>query len=271
METDELIHEMRVDVPLGEDPQHDLLMAYLLTRLQYAPDGQWIHYCVGGAAMAVNPVANQRRVCAVPARLTALSEDGKILATLSTDTALPVSDERAAIGFHWTDGSRSIHVNLADAPATLGGLTWLDKRTVGLLTADDENDLFMLQRVRTDGTVGKTTTLALPEKIKVDDKETTQLAVSPNGKCLVLARGPDVFFMRTDGRLVGQWEGSDEEILAQPTFTPDSKRVAFKYMREKKDAGARVESIVFFTPQGEEESRVKLPPLKTGATQSSEK
>ena len=61
-------------------------------------------------------------------------------------------------------------------------------------------------------------------------------------------------------------KGGDTRLLAQPTFTPDSKRVAFKYLTQEKDSYPRVEAIVFFSPQGKELSRVPIPRIAPGTT-----
>ena len=53
--------------------------------------------------------------------------------------------------------------------------------------------------------------------------------------------------------------------MFRPTFTPDSKRVAFKYLTEK-DELARTSAIVFFTPEGKEVGRVAIPAAKPPAS-----
>ena len=47
--------------------------------------------------------------------------------------------------------------------------------------------------------------------------------------------------------------------MAQPTFAPNSQRIAMKLLEKENDSYGRVTSIVFFTPVGEEVSRTAVP------------
>ena len=76
--------------------------------------------------------------------------------------------------------------------------------------------------------------------------------------------------MRTDGRLIRHRKGSEEQLLAQPTFTPDSRQVAFKVVSDKDDSHPRAEAIAFYTAQGEMKSLVPVPEIKPGATRPAE-
>jgi hypothetical protein len=59
--------------------------------------------------------------------------------------------------------------------------------------------------------------------------------------------------------VLATWQ-SEQNVLVQPTFTPDSKRVAFKLVSAK---AKRAVAIVFFSPQGRQLSRVPIPLLES--------
>jgi hypothetical protein len=122
--------------------------------------------------------------------------------------------------------------------------------------AEGKDVLYLL---RTDGTIVASQTLYLPEH-KRRNENMGELAIAPDGAHMVLAYGEDIFFMDRDGSVRRHWRGDNEQLMAQPTFAPDSKRVAMKLMREEeKDPYKRVTAIVFFTPAGEEVSRTAVP------------
>ncbi len=262
--TDTVVSETPVDIPLTDDPDHDLSMIYLLTRPQHSPDGERIYLCAGNVVMAVNPAQNTQRVLAAPVLLATLSPDGRTIATL----------QESSVGFIQTDGSKAVYRRLDTDKVSLGGLRWVDNNTVAIVRADGENKQLVLQRIGADGSLGKQTLLPLPEQ---DEKHngsgaspkgaaTIQWAISKDARYMTIVYGPKVFFTQTDGKLLGEWEGGDEKLLAQPTFTPDSERVAFKYITQEVGSYARVEAIVFFTPQGKELSRAPVPRIDPRAT-----
>jgi hypothetical protein len=124
--------------------------------------------------------------------------------------------------------------------------------------------------LRTDGTVVRTN-----QDVPAPDKgeELTDLAVAPDGTHMVVSYGSKVFFMDAEGKVIQTWpattapttQPSLEEYLVQPTFTPDSKLVAFKYLAKDEDY-VRTVAIVFFTPEGKEVSRAAIPRIKPGTT-----
>ena len=65
-----------------------------------------------------------------------------------------------------------------------------------------------------------------------------------------------VYFLNIDGKVLHHLHYSKKECLVQPTFSPNSQKIAFKYMTE---GHTRVTEIVYFTPQGKELTRVKIP------------
>ena len=79
---------------------------------------------------------------------------------------------------------------------------------------------------------------------------------------MVIALGDSVYFMRREGKVLKTWRHK-KDLLVQPTFTPSSRRVAFKHMSTSE---RRATAIVFFTPDGREVARVKIPPIEPGTT-----
>ena len=91
----------------------------------------------------------------------------------------------------------------------------------------------------------------------------TELAIAPDGKHMVIGRGSRVHFLAKDGRLLGEWHRPNEnQALARPTFSVDSKQVACRLLVQDEHEKARTAAIVFFSPQGEEAFRVPVPPVE---------
>ena len=67
--------------------------------------------------------------------------------------------------------------------------------------------------------------------------------------------------MTPKGKLLKLVQQSEpKEDYAQPIFSPDSQRVAFKCFTEDKDNNVKsVNAIVFFSPKGREMSRIPIP------------
>jgi len=249
---------MWVDFPPGEYGGESLSMMYSLIRPQYSPDGKWIHYWDTQAAVAVDPTAKKRRILAAPARIPTLSPDGKMLAIYL----------EKAIGLVSTDGQVAIYRRLKGEVAPLG-LTWKDKQTLAVLTEskpgkDREEAEWKIHLFKTDGTVAESIPLKLPE-LELG-KVFLELALAPNGRHMIVCSGQDVLFMKADGKVLKHWKAGDKEVMMfRPTFTPDSKRVAFKRLTGK-DELTRVSAIVFFTPEGKEIGRVAIPAAKRSAS-----
>jgi dipeptidyl aminopeptidase/acylaminoacyl peptidase len=247
-----VVSTTQVDLLLDES-DNSYPMVCLTVRPQYDPEGKWVYFCAGKVLMAVDPAAGKRRILAAPAALAALSPDGKTLAVLQED----------ALSLLATDGSLAVHRRWDTEHISMGGMAWLDKDTVAILrcgaSGEDDARAVAIDRVRTDGTVGKPITLDLPPQ---EAQNTGELAVAPNGKAMVLAYEHGVFFLKSSGKVVRHWE-SEDEVLTQPTFSPDSKRVAFKsFWKEGDKEPERVGTIVFFSADGKELSRAEIPPVE---------
>jgi hypothetical protein len=246
-ETGDVVSTTPFEWPLGDKPDEALFISYLTIRPQYASDGKWVYLCVGDIVMAVNPSTGDRRVYAL-ATDGLLSPDGETVAVLV----------ESAVGFIRTDGQAVTYRRL-EGELSLGGMAWVatDKLAV-LARMKDAEGKDVLHFLRTDGTIVASQTLPLPEH-EQGDGNMRELAIAPNGAHMVLAYGKDVFFMDRDGSVRRHWRGDNEQLMVQPTFAPNSKRIAMKLLEKENDSYGRVTSIVFFTPAGEEVSRTAVP------------
>lgn len=249
MATDIVVASVTLDLPVldyvAKEPGQGLLFLYLLTRPQYAPDGQWIYFCAGKVVLGVNPRTGERKLLAAPATLAALSPDGRTLAAAHDKT----------IAFVATDGQRTTALRW-EKDLSASGVVWADKDTLALLTSGKEGKPAELKLLRTDGTVARTT--ALPKSPPDGGTDTGELALSPDGRHVVVSYGRQVQFLDARGKVLGTWSG-EKFRLQQPTFSPDSKRVAFKRIFEGPEGKDAAVEIAFFSPEGKELSAVKLP------------
>lgn len=229
-------------------------MLYLTVRPQFSPDGHLIYFCNGSEVLSLNPEENKQWVVAAAATVAALSLDGATVAALGPESLALVRPQ--------TDSA--VYRRLGQTSVSLSSLVWADKDTVALFRTSEgapNIDLY-----RTDGTSAKSIPLELPQHESTGTNQ-GELAIAPNGANMALAFGKDVFFMKMDGTILQHWKG-DKEFLSQPTFTPDSKRVAFKLFVSATPEGKepdRTAAIVFFSPDGKELSRAEVPAAKLPA------
>ena len=229
-------------------------MLYLTVRPQFSPDGHLIYLCNGSEVLSFNPEENKQWIVAAPASAAALSPDGATVAALGPESLALVRPQ--------TDSA--VYRRLGRTSVSLSSLAWADKDTVALFRTREgapNIDLY-----RTDGTSAKSIPLELPQHESTGTNQ-GELAIAPNGANMALAFGKDVFFMKMDGTILQHWKG-DKEFLAQPTFTPDSKRVAFKLLVSATPEGSEpnhTAAIVFFSPDGRELSRAEVPAAKLPA------
>lgn len=256
-----VVREIAVRVPMKPDKQY--MFNYLLAKPQYSPDGGTAYFSLGGVVMSVNVQSGASRVLATSAYAASLSPDGKILAVLIG------LEKELNLGLIQTDGSAASYYRWSK-PASLSGLTWIDHKTFALLEPKPGKDQWV-HMIRTDGTLRKSIPLHL--NISSDSKPDLgvgELAMSSNGQHIVVAMGSDVYFLNSSGKIERHVNADKDKIkLAQPTFAPDSKKVAFKQAIE----GSRPEAfnqIVFYTPQGKPITTVLIPPLPEGTTHPAE-
>jgi hypothetical protein len=232
-------------------------MSYLMVRPQFSPDGHLIYLCNGSEVLAMNPEENKQWIVAAPASVAVLSPDGATVAALGLQSLALLRPK--------TDSA--VYRRLGEDDAPLSGLAWVDKDTVAVFRPKKDGEAApRIDLYRTDGTLAKSIPLKLPRH-ETNDTNQGELAIAPNGAGLVLAFGKDVFFMKMDGTILRHWKG-DKEVLAQPTFTPDSKQVAFKLLVRATPEGKEpnhTAAIVFFSPDGKELRRAEVPAAKPPA------
>jgi hypothetical protein len=253
-----LLSSAPIELPLaGEQP--GLALTYITARPQYSPDGRWVYLCAGEVVMAVNPTTAEKVALAAPAAAAALAPDGKTVAIL----------QEGAIGLIQTDGQAAMYVPW-NAPASLSGLAWQNNKTLVLLEPIAGESAIVLHSLDERGKERRAVRISLPEHGAHKEENIGALALAPNGKHAVIAFQEDVFFLEVKGKLLKHWHGKDES-LAQPTFSPDGKSVAFKVMQKRPDEHPRAAAIAFFSPEGQQISRVDIPRIDPTATQSAPK
>lgn len=249
-----------------EDLSNALLLAYVVGKPRYSPDGQWVYFCPGSVergsmVLAVNPSSRTQRLLAPGALAAALSPDGRMLATL----------QEGCLSFERTDGSVTSYVR-CETSVSLAGLVWADSDTLALLRVDKIADkpVRTLSFIKPDGVVSRT--VSLPEMATTGkDDDTGQLALSPDGRYVVVAFNEAAYFLDSNGTLLGDWTGSQKGLFAaQPTFRPDGKQVAFKLLQKGQDDMGQVVAIGFFSPAGQELHRVNIAPLQPLPTRPAE-
>ena len=227
--------------PLDQVPAEEVNLTYMLTRPQYGPDGKWIYFFAGGLVMGVDPAAKEIRLLAANG-LPVLSPDGKTMAIVS---------ERC-LGFVSIEGDLAVYKRVKDV--AWKGVAWRDKDTLAALSTGESRKQkkgggsplspLVLTLFRRDGSTISTKEL----KVEVQREWLeVELAVAPDGKHMVVVHGEKASFLDGSGETPSTWEEKGA-VLFQPTFTLDSKQIAFKYAKAQREPSA----IIFFTPEGKE-------------------
>ncbi len=257
----EIISQTKITIPLSKEGM-ELLFSYLLSKPQYSPDSQWIYLAAPYFIAGVNPTENKMGILAGPVSfgkdipsftMAAVSPNGKTIATIT-------GGKEPVLGLIQTDGQKTNYLRLKGTPSA-SGVVWRDDKTLVLLIPAEEKDKSQIELrfLHADGSEQKTITVDLPGLKRDDDSTMGELAISPNGRFMVLAFLNQIYFLTIEGKLLHHMELPKEIGLVQPTFSPDSQQVAFKYLAEEKNNLGRVTEIVFFTPQGKEVTRFKVP------------
>ncbi len=253
-ETGEVVSNTPVYVPPVGEPKQ-LIMTYVLAHPQYAPHGRRVYGCAGSLAYAIDPTTSETRMLAPAALGSALSPDGKLLAVL----------QQKALAIVETSGERACYRRLNEymSPA---GFAWVDAKTLMALEMSKDYKQAQLRWFGPEASLLKSAKVSLPPR-KEHEEGNFAMAVSPNGQQIVLAFMDETFFLKADGSIVKHWQ-SEKDHLAQPTFSPDGQRVAFKVMEEEQgQEPSRASAIAFFSPAGEELSRVPIPAATVPASQ----
>lgn len=255
-----------------ELPKLDHQVIYMNTRPEFDPTGQWVYFAAGQVVMAVNPASGEKRVLAVNSLIAKLSPDGKTLAV-----RMDGDDKQCVIGLIATDGQMALYRRLPfgvqENPA------WIDNDTLALpspepqqpsaksqpteaATQPTQPEVLMIQRLRKDGTLLTPTRIVRPKDSQESKVNASGLAIAPDGKHMVLGN----VFMTTNGHVLSILQSDKAMSLSQPVFSPDSRQVAFKIMREIGEKTLRTEGVVFCSSDGKILNRVEIPPIKPGTT-----
>ena len=232
--------------------EEGLLIAYLTLKPQYTPDGQWVYLTAGNTVLRVNPATSQVERVIAPAAAATLSPDGKVLALFQND----------ALALIQTDGEKSLYVRAGNAKS-MAGLSWTAAGTLVVLEEAEIGSGVVLRFLDAQGALLKTVPIDLPPREEKSDIGRAVLAVAPDGRHAVIELEPDIYFVTTAGELLSTWHSEDSQ-LTQPTFSPDSQHIALKLAQKDSDG---LSAIVFFSPAGQELSRVPVPPVDPAATQ----
>ena len=244
-----------VEVPFP-DPAAD----YHVTRVRYGPRGKFVYVGTAMAVHRIHPVLETCHRLAAPAYATRLSPDGKTLATL----------QQRAIAFVATDGSKAVYRKWPTAASTTG-IAWADNDTLAVLSyregaAEDGSDVKTLHFVRKDGEPQKAVDLELPgDPGACKDGE---IAVSPDGKRLVVTYMKDVHFLDRAGKVLKHIHDEKALLLGNPTFRPDGQAVAVKRIVKVGENAFRVAEVLFFTPDGERLAARKIPSIRPDPDQA---
>jgi hypothetical protein len=233
-----------MNLRLNEAEKDAAAWTYAFGRAEYSPDGDWIYVCVPPLLLAVNPGEKQLRLLAAQAWWASLSPDGKAVAT--------IAGERE-IGIVATDAERALYARLGPgitlAPGK--GCAWLDNETLAVLATRGEKKLPLAVLVRRDGTIAREIELPIEKGEYLED-----LAVAPDGRRIAIAVEGTLYVLDAQGRAVSQWTAKGL-TASSPTFSPDSKQLACKLVREDDETGCT--AIAFFSADGKEQFQVPIP------------
>lgn len=248
--SDAVISTTDMELPLGEDNEY--MSMYLLAKPQYGADDHTVFVSAGATVVAADTWTGAQRVVAAPAYVARLSPDGRTVALL----------QPKVLGFVAADGSKATY-HRWDHESSMFGLSWAEPQTVAVYEPRKNETKSWIHLVKTDGSVKKSVPIEWGKQ--GEGAELAEAVVSPDGRSMVVSLGKEVLFLSADGTV--RTRLSDlKQYLARATFSPDSKRVAFKLLAEKEPCD-RVVAIVFYTPDGKELSHVPVPPVAASMTQ----
>jgi dipeptidyl aminopeptidase/acylaminoacyl peptidase len=242
---------------------------YKYVRPQYDPSGEFVYLAAASLALKVCPGTGEIKTLSLCSPAAPLSPDGKWVASWQDDV----------VSMTATDGSQAVYRRLP-IHATPCTVNWIDNHTLAALQVmpaptttqpaatepaePASQTTWVLQRIRTDGTLLAATKIALP----VQDgpaNNTDQFCLSSDGAYMVISVSGALVFARMDGTVLATIH-QDDIAWQHPIFTSDSKRVAAKLFTKDGSDSWRTQAIVFFSPEGKELNRVAIPPIAPGTT-----
>lgn len=228
---------------------------YLMMKPQFSPDDRTVYLWSGHSVLAVDLQTGGQKTVAAPATMPVLSPDGKTLAVRGQN----------CIGFVRTDGQITTWRRWEKEIVPFGML-WLNNKTLGILPKGKKNaKKTAIYLLHADGSSAGNIPLEIDKP-----KDILFLAVSPDSKNMVVASYDTVFFLDGKGNLIKKLEIEEKRRLVHPTYSPDSKRIAFKVMQERDVSGESqmiVTDIEFYKPDGTVLSRNKVPVTVPGTIQ----
>lgn len=260
-----------------EYDEHVAVSTYLTSRPQFSPDGKKVYLVAGGSLLAVDREFAKVTILTNSAVSAAVSPDAKTAAFVQNDF----------IGLMATDGSESHYYRMPRGwKPSVAGLGWVDNRTLAAVCkdvkdsgvvsitqpADDhppKGDKFEVRFFQADGKM-LDKRIALPPPGSDGGGDEAELAISSDGKHMVVSYDKAVYFMDASGKVLGQWLASKEmpnheAVLEQPTFRPDGKAVAMKFLQRNNEV-IRTVAIIVFSPEGKQISRTEIPAIEAGTT-----
>jgi hypothetical protein len=249
--SDSVISTTEMELPLAEADA--AMRMYLLARPQFGADGHTVFVTTDMMVVAVDTWTGVQRIVAAPTSVARLSPNGKALAV-----HLP-----GVLGLVAADGSRATYVRW-EKEVGMFGLGWADSETVAVFEPK-KGEKSWIHLVRPDGSIRKSIPIALALDKQGDNVEMAEAVLSPDGRSIVVSLGKAVLFLSSDGKERNRLTDL-KQYLGRATFSPDSRRIAFKCLAEN-EPYHRVVAIVFYSPDGKELSRVPIPPVAAAMTQ----
>jgi len=245
-----ILSTVQVEFTLDEKDD-SLAHPYLTLRPQYGPEGNIIFYTDHLGLHGVNLkeqssfLINRRAMC------PAVSPDHKTIAFIGSkkgDSLVLFSPELT-----------SLTERFLPEMVSPSGLFWLNNDTLAVLIGGAKNNDQKIMLFANDGKPLRT--LNLPEFKDTQDEKIGELAIAPDGR-LIVCYNTFVRFFDASGKLLHEVPLDENTLLAQPTFTPDGTRIAFKELTKTKSGETettRVFALVFYNLDAQELSRIPLP------------
>lgn len=235
---------------------------YLLTKPQYT-DPNTVYFACAGVIFRAALAEEHCQPFLSLGFSVAASPDGKTLAGFHKGGISFINLQR-----------ETVLVKFINKDVSFSGLSWGDNQTLAVLQAphdgkDGNDNTATMQLIKTDGNVAREIQIPLND-YKTRGGAMGELAIAPDGQHMCISYGNPVLFLDGSGKVLLRLQNDDSVYLAQPTFTPDSKQIAFKKFTDatasKKTDMKRAVGIVFYSADGKPGQEVPIAPIKPGTT-----
>ncbi|MBN1845259.1 MAG: PD40 domain-containing protein [Sedimentisphaerales bacterium] len=264
-QTLEITGRYSLRLAVDENWDKNLFFVYLQTAPRFSADSRTVYVGLPHAVSIVDLAEKRLRWLAwtgtkfddtgMGIATLALSPDGKTLAVLS-------QHEATTVGLYSTDGLKQQGQTFPQG-VSASGLCWRDNQTLVMLyTPDKEQPTAHYGLLSWDTKTGQTATqdLELPDCPTEDAALTGELALSGDGRFMVIGLGESMYFLDRQGKVLAHRNAGAKAGFVQPTFAPDGRAVACKFITEGEGDMTRTQAIVFFSAQGDELSRHTIEP-----------